>query len=71
VRLDVTIMDSNNKSITRRPDVIGAERFVVSRTADAVVAIPVAQLAPGEYLLVFEGVSGTNRVTRRLRFDVE
>jgi hypothetical protein len=54
-----------------QPDVIGAERFVVSRTADAVVAIPVAQLAPGEYLLVFEGVSGTNRVTRRLRFDVE
>jgi hypothetical protein len=48
-----------------------SETMFTNRRADCTVAIPVANLAPGEYLLKLEASGDQQRAGRALRFAVE
>jgi VWFA-related protein len=51
-------------------DAVSAERFTPARTADHQLALPVARLEAGDYLLQVDAVAGERKSSRDARFTV-
>jgi VWFA-related protein len=69
----VTSRDVNerNEPIVDHAVVIEAPRFTATRSADHRIELPIARLAPGEYLLSIEAVVGKSSAERHARFTVK
>lgn len=70
VRLHSTIVDAHDKLIASETSTIEAGQFAAARTAEHYITIPLATLAPGDYLLKIETTMGTRVAGRAMRFVV-
>ena len=70
VQLAVTMTDSAGVKLTEHHDTLAADRFAKDRTAGARLAVPVADLRPGPYLLTIEAAQQKISVRRQVRFTV-
>jgi VWFA-related protein len=64
------ITDDRNVVVSNLERSIEAAQFGDNRAADHRVDLPIAQLAPGEYLLTIEATLGTRRLQRSSRFTI-
>jgi VWFA-related protein len=69
VRVAASILDSNDQSRASTMTELEAGQFT-GRTAAYVYDLPIATLAPGEYLLTIEATLGARSVRRTSRFTV-
>jgi hypothetical protein len=69
VSLAVTITDTSNRTVTKSTHPIDGATFV-ARSADVRFTVPIATLAPGEYLLTVEATQESLVVSRNARFSV-
>jgi hypothetical protein len=69
VAVVIRIVDVHDQTVFSQSASIDASRFARTRAADYAVDLPVATLAPGDYLLTIEATAGTHRVSRDLRFE--
>lgn len=70
VSVAIRIVDDHDKTVIDQKDPFGVDRFATARAADERFALPLAQLAPGEYLLTFEATMGKAVARRDVRFSV-
>ncbi len=63
VSMKMQILDAAGKSVFDKADTLAPDRFSAERAADYQLRLPLAQLAPGEYLLTF--AAGTSKATAR------
>ncbi len=70
IDLRLQIRDQDDRTVLDRRDVVPAERFTASRTADVRLEIPVARLPDGQYLLTVTAGTEPNGVTRQIRFEI-
>ena len=70
VVMRVQILDAEG-SAARDQSLTFSEQMFTNRRADCAIAIPVANLGPGEYLLKLEASAGPQRAGRAVRFAVE
>jgi hypothetical protein len=70
VQLAVTMTDSAGVKLIERHDTLAADRFAKDRTAGTRIAVPVANLRPGPYLLTIEAAQQKTSVQRQVRFTV-
>jgi VWFA-related protein len=71
VTLRLRLEDQDGRVVMERPVELAAVRFNAARAADVNIALPVAKLDPGAYLLTVETAGGETPVRRVIRFDVE
>lgn len=71
VAVRVQIIDSQNRAVRDQAMTLDVAAFETGRAADCRLAIPVAQLAPGHYLLRLEATLGERVAGRAIRFSVE
>ena len=72
VSLHVRLVDEHDKPVVDRTDVFDADRFATSRSADYTFGIPMATLAPCQYLLTIEATMGkAPAVLRSAMFTVK
>ena len=55
----------------RDQTIVFTERQFAQRRADCVISLPLADLAPGEYLLRLDASMADRQAARTLRFGVE
>ena len=70
IGLRLQIRDQDDRTVLDRRDVVPAERFSASRTADVRLEIPVARLPLGAYLLTVDAGTEPSLVRRQIRFEV-
>jgi len=70
VQLAVTVTNSAGVKLIERHDTLAADRFTKDRTAGTLLAVPVANLRPGPYLLTIEAAQQKISVRRQVRFTV-
>jgi VWFA-related protein len=70
VAMRVRILDAKGAAV-RDESLPFAESAFTNRRADCVITLPLAKLAPGEYLLRFEASTSRHASGRHLRFSVE
>ena len=70
VSIRVQIVDTKGATV-REQSLPFTETMFTNRRADGVMAIPVANLAPGEYLLKLQASASGQQAGRALRFTVE
>jgi hypothetical protein len=63
ILMRVQLRNAANDIIVDRREDVAAARFTTARSADVNIEVPVARLAPGEYLLSIE--AGTQKIVRR------
>ncbi len=71
VQVRVRIVNAQDRDVRDEGIVLQATAFAAGRTADLRMPIPLASLAPGDYLLRLEAATGDNLAGRALRFSVE
>jgi VWFA-related protein len=71
VQVRVRIVDAQDRDVRDEGIVLQASSFATGRAADLRMPIPLASLAPGDYLLRLEAATGDNLAGRVLRFSVE
>ena len=71
VQLRSTIVDARGAVVASESSTLGAEQFGMGRTADHYLTVPLATLAPGEYLLQVETTMGSRVAGRAMRFIVK
>jgi VWFA-related protein len=71
VQLQSTIVDARGAVVATETTTLGVGRFEAGRTADYYVTIPLATLAPGDYLLKIEATMGTRLAGRAMRFGIK
>jgi hypothetical protein len=71
VTLTTRVLAVDDKVVVEETKTLAVEQFSANRSADVAFAVPVSQLAPGEYLLRFEAASSRNSVRRDVRFTVK
>jgi len=71
VTLTRRILDANDATAVEETTTLAVEQFTAARSADVTFPLPVARLAPGEYLLRFEAAMGSHHVRRDVRFTVK
>jgi hypothetical protein len=59
------------KPVASENSTIGVDQFASGRTADHYLTVPLATLAPGEYLLQLETTLGSRLTGRAIRFAVK
>jgi hypothetical protein len=70
VSMTVTVVDSADAVLLAHEEALETGRFNRNRAADYQVPLPLAQLAPGEYLLTLTAVMGERSERRDVRFTV-
>jgi VWFA-related protein len=70
VRMLAKVTNERNNVTSNQEAVIEVDEFGETRAADYRVALPVAHLSPGAYLLEVDARSGTRRVLRSARFTI-
>ena len=70
VRMLAKITNGEGNIVSRQESVIETPQFGEARTADYRIALPVAHLVPGEYLLEVEAQAGAPRLRRTARFSI-
>ncbi|MCC7043982.1 MAG: VWA domain-containing protein [Acidobacteria bacterium] len=71
VHVRVRIVDARDRDVRDEVLVLQPSAFVVGRTADLRMPLPLASLATGDYLLRLEAATGTHVAGRAIRFSVE
>jgi hypothetical protein len=71
VRLQSTILDASGAVVATQTSTLDAAQFAKDRTADHYLAVPLATLAPGDYLLKVETTMGARVAGRAVRFVVK
>jgi hypothetical protein len=71
VQVRVRIVDAGDRNVRDEALVLQPSAFVADRTADLRMPLPLATLAPGEYLLRLEAATGELAAGRAVRFSVE
>ena len=71
VQLRSTIVDAHGVVVASENSTIGTDQFASGRTADHYLTVPLATLAPGEYLLQIETTMGSRVAGRAIRFIVK
>lgn len=71
VGVRVKIVDAQDRTVRDEGLVLGPDAFASGRAADCRLAIPVARLEPGSYLLSIEAALGERVAGRAMRFEVE
>jgi VWFA-related protein len=71
VSIAIRVIDAQDKVIVDSTETIGVDRFKDTRAADVRYQVPVAQLAPGDYLLTFEAALDATTARRDVRFRVK
>ena len=69
--LDVRILDERGVQVVQAPETIAGERFNAAREAEYRYDLPLAQLAPGAYLLTIEAKLGERSARRDVRFWIK
>lgn len=70
VTLHVRIVDTQDRVVRDQSLVLGPDAFATNRTADSRLALPVQNLAPGEYLLSIDATMDERTTGRAVRFEV-
>jgi hypothetical protein len=70
VRMSAKVTNERNGVSSNQEAVLEVDEFGDTRAADYRVALPVAHLAPGAYLLEVEAQSGARRMRRSARFAI-
>jgi VWFA-related protein len=70
VRMSARVKNEENRVATTYESTLEVANFSEARSADYEVSLPLAQLAPGEYLLEIDAQSGARQVIRTARFSV-
>src|SRR6185503_12016398 len=70
VRVQSTIVDGRGMTVASEMKMLEASSFETGRAADYYVAVPLATLAAGDYLLKVETTMGTRVAGRAIRFVV-
>jgi hypothetical protein len=65
-----TIVDARGAVVATETKMLEAASFAAGRAADYYVAVPLASLAAGDYLLKVETTMGTRVAGRAIRFVV-
>jgi VWFA-related protein len=71
VTMSATLLGVSETPIHRETTTLAAARFARTRSTDYLIEVPVAQLAPGPYLLTLEASLHDKRVTRHMRFEMK
>jgi VWFA-related protein len=71
VQLRSTIVDARGAVVATETSALEAAQFSAGRTAEHYVAVPLATLAPGDYLLKIETTMGARTAGRAMRFIVK
>jgi hypothetical protein len=70
VRMLARVTNERNNVASNQDTVIGVDDFGNTRSADYRVMLPVADLAPGHYILEIEAQSGARHLKRSARFAI-
>ena len=70
VQLRSTIVDARGAVVATETSTLDAGQFATGRTADHYLTVPLATLAPGDYLLKVETTMGARVAGRAMRFIV-
>jgi hypothetical protein len=70
VTLATRIVDGQGGRVLEKAEAVGGESFGAGRALERTLQLPLAQLAPGEYLLSFEATRDKATVRRDVRFTV-
>jgi VWFA-related protein len=71
VTIAMHIVDVQDRVVREQASTLGPDAFASNRTANAKLAIPIAGLAPGQYLFKLDATAGKKSVERVVRFSVE
>jgi hypothetical protein len=71
VQLRSTIVDAGGAVVATQTSALEAAQFSAGRTAEHYVTVPLATLAPGDYLLKIETTMGLRTAGRAMRFIVK
>lgn len=71
VKVNVQVRDSNDKTVFENSQLVDGAQFMKTRSADYQLPLPIAQLAPGPYLLTIEANAAGKSLRRDLRFIVQ
>jgi VWFA-related protein len=71
VAMAMHIIDVQDRVVREQSSTLGPEAFASNRTANAKLAIPIAGLAPGQYLFKLDATAAKKSVERVVRFSVE
>jgi hypothetical protein len=71
VTVMIRILDAQGATVIEQSDTLDAHAFKAGRAADEKFALPLARLAPGEYLLTMEATLGKSTARRDVRFRVQ
>jgi hypothetical protein len=70
VELRTSLIDAEGKPVASESSVLPASQFSNARTAEQYISLPLAALAPGEYLLRLEAIGNARVAGRAVRFRV-
>ena len=70
VRMTARVKDERNAAVSNHEGMLEVENFSGNRSADFQVALPLAHLSPGAYLLEVDAQSGAHHAVRTARFTV-
>lgn len=71
VQLQSTVVDGHGMVVANETSTLDAAQFGASRTADHYLTVPLASLAPGDYLLKVETTMGARVAGRAMRFIIK
>jgi hypothetical protein len=71
VAMAMHIVDVQDRVVREQASTLGPAAFASNRTANAKLVIPIAGLAPGQYLFTLDATAGKKSVERVVRFSVE
>jgi hypothetical protein len=70
VQLQSTVVNAGGAVVATETSTLDAAQFATNRTADHYLTVPLATLAPGDYLLKIETTMGSRVAGRAMRFVV-
>jgi hypothetical protein len=71
VQLVTTLVDEIQRTLVNQSDTLAAARFGTARAADVTFELPLARLAPGQYLFTFDATIGERHASRHVRFTLK
>lgn len=70
VTVSLRLLDSQGATVAQQSEVLDTARFAQARMSDYEFAVPLANLTPGQYLLVVSADAATRKSAREVRFRV-
>jgi hypothetical protein len=71
IEVRARIIDTTDKVVLDERRALAAETFSTAHAADYQLDLPLARLAPGDYVLSLVVASGEHEVRRNLRFHMQ